>query len=571
MQIQQCSNLHDNLDKTKEKFAKISEVSQSLSAGDDLVHKTIELSIAVMKTTGPEGQHTIKQEIEQLRNDWEGLQYLCKDTEKSLEKCIGAWEEYLTKYNELKKWIEDQQNNVDSQKVENKKTPLDLKLCKATLEEVISKKPEMEQLNDSCESLMEQSACSWVRDQTVQLQGAYTNLLTSVQGLLSKIEKDLSDHTEFLEAKQKLENWLHNTHGVVQNCLGEGDEANLKEKMEKIIVISAQMPEGQNLLTALQDAFTKAIETVTGDKQEKMRDDLTDLRNSWEQLTISITSIQAQIKAALARWDDYNESKKRTEIWLAEKEGQLKQVPNTKGELSEIKTCLEYYKNMQNEIANKKVELNHLQSEAEVLGAWAKQASVSEGVKQLRARYEKLAILCNKRKEQLEVEMNDYNGYHQSLQDTEKWLLQISFHLMAHNSLYISNREQTEEQIAQHEILLEDIQKYQGTLDELKAKGHGQIERYSATPAVKEAIEKQLQNVQDSYNSLLHTAVQIKNRLLDSLAKFKEYEATIDSISQNLDVYEPMIDEEMEKPINNLAEAKDLLETARVSKATYRS
>ncbi|KAK9694281.1 Spectrin repeat [Popillia japonica] len=624
LQIQQCSNLHDNLEKTKEKYQKISETAQSLSAGDDLVHKTIEVSIAVMKTTGPEGQHIIKQEIEQLKNDWEGLQYLCKDTQKSLEKCIEAWEEYSNKYNELKKWIEDSQNRVDKEKVDDRKiTSDDLRICKELLEEITSKKPEMEQLNDSCESLMEQSACSWIRDQTVQLQGAYTNLLTSAQGLLSKIEKNLSDHTEFLEAKKNLENWLHNTHGVVQKCLGEGDEANLKDKMEKIVMVSAQMPEGQNLLSALQDAFAKAIDTVATDKQEQMRDDVTDLRNSWDQLTINITSIQAQIKAALARWDDYNESRKRIEIWLGEKEEALKQTPNTKGELSEIKTCLEFYKNMQIEIGNKQVELSHLQSEADVLSSWAKQAVVSEGIKHLQARYDKLVGLCNKKKEQLEVEMNEYNAYHQSLQDTEKWLLQISFHLMAHNSLYITNREQTEEQLAQHEILLEDIQKYQATLDELKAKGHGQIERYSKTPSVKDAIEKQLQNVQDSYNSLLHTAVQIKNRLLlkmrlrssckmckiviilcytllsrlridywilwlnlenmkrpsivsakiwtrtnqsstrNSLAKFREYEATIDSISQNLDTYEPIIDEEMDKPINNLKDAKDLLETAR--------
>jgi len=39
----------------------------------------------------------------------------------------------------------------------------------------------MEELNDRCEVLMELSACSWVRDSTVQLQATYTNLLTTVQ------------------------------------------------------------------------------------------------------------------------------------------------------------------------------------------------------------------------------------------------------------------------------------------------------------------------------------------------------------------------------------------------------
>nr|XP_022915902.1 nesprin-1 isoform X7 [Onthophagus taurus] len=562
-QIQQCSNLHDNLDKTKEKYQKISEIISSLSACDDLIHKTIKISISVMKTTGNEGQSIIKQEIEQLKNDWEGLQYVCKDTEKSLKKCIEAWELYLTSYNDLKQWIETYRKKIDDEKIDERKTPEDLERTKNILKDITMKKPEMEQLNDNCESLMEQSACSWIRDQTVQLQGMYTNLLTNAQGLVSKVEKSLSDLTEFIKAKEKIDEWLKNTHTTLQTCLGEGDESVLKEKMETVVVLLAQMPEGQNLLTSLQEAFTKAIDTVPPNKQEQIRDDLSEMRNSFEQLSMNVTSLQAQIKAGLSRWDDFNLLKKRLESWLSETENTLQQTPNTKGELSEIKTSLEFFKNLQNEIANKNVDLNNLQSEASVLSTWAKQSAANESVKLLNARYNKVVSLCDKRKQNLETEMNAYNIYHQSLQDTEKWLLQISFHLMAHNSLYISNREQTEEQISQHEVLLDDIQKYQSTLDDLKSKGHGQIERYSGIPTVKDVIEKQLNNVQESYNSLLQTAVQIKNRLLDSLAKFKEYEATIDSISNNLDKYEPILDEEMEKPINNLQEAKELLETAR--------
>jgi nesprin-1 len=65
--------------------------------------------------------------------------------------------------------------------------------------------------------------------------------------------------------------------------------------------------------------------------------------------------------------------------------------------------------------------------------------------------------------------------------------------------------------ILNFQTLLGDIQKYQATLDDVKAKGHGQIERYiGTTPSIEETIQKQLHNVQDSYNSLLHTALQIK-------------------------------------------------------------
>lgn len=326
------------------------------------------------------------------------------------------------------------------------------------------------------------------------------------------------------------------------------------------------MTEGQHLLSVLQDAFTKAINTTPADKQETLRNDMSSLRNSWDQLSMDLTSVQAQLKAALTRWEDYNDYKSRVQKWISETEESLKQSPDTKGELGEMKTLLERYKHMQEEVIKKQSELDHLLGEASELSKWAKRPAVLDEVKQLQQRYEKLSSGCKARKEQLENEMQEYTVYHQSLQDTEKWLLQISFQLMAHNSLYITNREQTQEQITQHEALLDDIQKYQSTLDDVKAKGHGQIKRYVATtPAIEATIQKQLSNVQDSYNSLLHTAIQIKNRLLESLAKFQEYEDTLESIMKNLDTYEPIICQELDIPVTNLREAHQQLESARVS------
>lgn len=566
LEIQNCSNLHDELDNIIDKEAKISQITQSLPECDDLVHKTIELSIQVMKTTGEEGKDIIRQDIEQLNVDWEGLQFICNETQKNLTKCKEAWKDFNSKYDNMKKWIDKYQQTIDDElKLENKK-PEDLEKCKKILNEINEHKPQMEELTDACESLLELSAVGWVRDKTVQLQTAYTNLLTNAQGLVSKVEKNLSDHTEFLKAKADLEKWLSKISEAVQNCVGDGDEKDIKNKLDTIRSVASNMSEGQQLLNLLQDAFGKAINTAPTDKQEMLRDDMTTLRNRWDQINMDITSVQAQLKASLARWDEYNDTKRRLENWLTDTEKTLSVKQNTKGELSEMKTLLERYKNLETEIANKQVDITRLNTEAVELSSWAKQPSVVDEVQQLQARYDKLKVACNSLKEEVEGELQELNLYHQKLQETEKWLLQISFQLMAHNSLYITNREQTEEQIAQHEVLLDQIQKYQSTLDDVKSKGYGQIKRYvDNAPGIKDTIEKQLNNVQESYNSLLQTAIQIKNRLLDSLAKFKEYEDTLESIMQNLDEHEITVMEEVERPIESLKDAHSQLETAKVN------
>ena len=87
----------------------------------------------------------------------------------------------------------------------------------------------------------------------------------------------------------------------------------------------------------------------------------------------------------------------------------------------------------------------------------------------------------------------------------------------------------------------------------------------ASNPDLPASIEKQHQNVQESYNSLLQTATQIKNRLMDSLEKFKDYEDTLQSIFENIDKWEPEIIEELSKTVETIDEVTDELENVRVS------
>merc|ERR1711923_256321 len=94
--------------------------------------------------------------------------------------------------------------------------------------------------------------------------------------------------------------------------------------------------------------------------------------------------------------------------------------------------------------------------------------------------------------------------------------------------------------------------------------GEAQGNKYrTSNPDLPASIEKQHQNVQESYNSLLQTATQIKNRLLDSLEKFKDYEDTLQSIFENIDKWEPEIVEELSKTVETIDEVTEELENVR--------
>lgn len=72
-----------------------------------------------------------------------------------------------------------------------------------------------------------------------------------VYRLVSKAEKSLTDHTEFIAAKEKVEEWLNRAHGTVQDCIGEGDLCWVKDKLQTVNLVSSRITEGITFLFIL--------------------------------------------------------------------------------------------------------------------------------------------------------------------------------------------------------------------------------------------------------------------------------------------------------------------------------
>lgn len=72
-------------------------------------------------------------------------------------------------------------NHVQNQLHANFLPPIKQKI----LEEILAMSDSIDQLNDACEILVELSACSKVRDQTIEVQTNYTKLLTAAQGIVN--------------------------------------------------------------------------------------------------------------------------------------------------------------------------------------------------------------------------------------------------------------------------------------------------------------------------------------------------------------------------------------------------
>lgn len=207
----------------------------------------------------------------------------------------------------------------------------------------------------------------------------------------------------------------------------------------------------------MQEVFTKALNNTLAAERNTLVNGMEELNNSWNSLNIDLNSVIAHLKSLQARWEENNEAKDNLEKWLSSLESKTTKKHDFRADIGEMKTLLERLNYSINEIDEKETDFNHIITETEELSKFCKNNNLNSDIKQLKTRKNILKEKTLKRIDSLESEISQHSNYLQALQESEKWLLQISFQLMAHNSLYITNRLQTQEQIRHHQVLLNEI------------------------------------------------------------------------------------------------------------------
>uniref|UniRef100_T1JGP1 Calponin-homology (CH) domain-containing protein n=1 Tax=Strigamia maritima TaxID=126957 RepID=T1JGP1_STRMM len=520
------------------KCKKHEDIMDKEDEGRRLVEKMSSLARVLMTEMGDEGRVKVQNDIEQIEDEWEHLKHTCRAVKQNLEHCLNCWTEFESTYNQQTEWIDQMKRRVDNEsasKVQN-----DLDKFKSFLDEAEGQKEEMSKLSEIGEMLAELSSSSSVRDQTVQLLSSYSNLMSYLQSWLNKVEKSVGDYNNYLRAKEEFNAWMQQcVDKLTSNSDVVGSEGILKTRLENLKDVSCRISESQQMLHTVSEAGARALNTIPVAEQEELRKEITGLHRGWDAFALQLSQSVSRLQAALARLGDFNEDRSKIEQWLKDIETRLSKPPCLLGNAIEMKTQIERYKHMLSEIEAKEKDVVNVQNEAQELQTKTGDENFVVAAKILHKRHQLVSEKCNDIISHLANDLQEFQDYHNGLQETEKWMLHTSFQLMANNSLYVNSLAQTQELISQHEVMLAEVRCYQSTIDDLRAKGNGLIDRYQdVANNVCTEIQQQLTNVQESYDALLKTANQILKRLQDSCQKFREYEDTLDMINNNLNSIE---------------------------------
>ncbi|XP_043237695.1 nesprin-1-like isoform X2 [Amphibalanus amphitrite] len=576
--LQQASDATGAWDELNARLEANRTLTDTLPKGKSLLDDVVSQGEALQEVCPAGGHQSLAREAEALQAEYDSLCKLAASSETALSRCVAAWSEFTALHDDLRSWLEKARDReppaqtTSAAPAVNGDDDQHLQTVKTLWSEVSERRRSVDRLADRCETLIELSGQPEVREQAVQLQADHAALLSRLQATLSQLERRCQSEREVTAARAELATWLERNRGTVADCRQlQLTAPQLTDNLHMLTLVSTRMTEGQHLLGALQTSYTAAAESRPAEAQQELTEDLTRLRAEYDQLAIELQQVSSEVKSRLQRWEETADTVTQLDTWLTELTTRLDAAPEPTADLAHLRATLERLTDVQKRLEARRPDLDSALEEATQLSAGTEPVASADGgpallarAEDVRARWEAAEGRCRELVAKLQTEVEEFNEYNSSLHEAQKWLLQISYQLMGQNAQYISNREQTAAQIERHKEVMSEFESFSDSLRDLERRGHSQVERYEeVSPAIRQEVDKQLDNIRSSYSSLHATAQQINTRLLESLKKFEQYEALLESIGENLSARQQQLEQEVAEPIPDLETAKQRLEATR--------
>ncbi|XP_043075052.1 nesprin-1 isoform X1 [Puntigrus tetrazona] len=329
--------------------------------------------------------------------------------------------------------------------------------------------------------------------------------------------------------------------------------------LQRIQEFRSDKEQGQTRLNAVLTYGEQLSSVVPADRVEAIRTKANTAKDDWKSLMDSLQRRDMALQVLQSQMQDFEASVEplqdwlnRTEISVQESSARLHDLPAKRLELSKLQTLLE-------EMRSRESELAELRGRAH--GLWEGQGagkSFVHRVCQLAACYLALSNLIKEKVSRVERVVGEHQLFSQGLQELQNWVSE-SQQVLKTCRCPTSNKSVLITRMGQLETLLAACQGREIQLKMLITRGES-VQRNTSAEGVP-VVRKQIQDLKDSWESLLSTSIQCKSQLEGALSHWTSYQ---EDVSQ-FECWMERVEESLGNSDKHYAEMRD--KTANLGRA----
>ncbi|KAK0046935.1 nesprin-1, partial [Biomphalaria pfeifferi] len=527
----------------QDRLHQLREFKPELSQCQEMLKRTSELGEKLCRTTSSRGQDLVQKDVDSLHEDWKNFSVAFSEVERNLEASIAHWLELDDDQQTFTNWLERMESKVKNlleTKANYARKKSQLQEGEDLYDSILTHKSELSKIRDRGDLIAQRSSDIKVSNSLMQMSTRYQVLCSAAKTAVGKLREIMNDHRNYDEALDSASTWLKQINQKVLACSdSSGDWHTIQDRIEDIKDVTANMDEGLQKVNYVCDQAEKILPHTSLEGKKLIEEQVTELTNQWEDLNQAIADCTAMLEGVQQRWHEYEQYYGTLVKWVADIETVLRTNPEPLAQLPDRKNQLDRYRMILADIENHRRLVNELADRVANLEALCDNTDVGDSLVDIQERYSKLLDKASELVEMLQCGYDEHQSFFEAHQDCERWLMNMSHKLMAHNSLSTSSYELTTRQIDRHKLILQEIDDYRLTLDSINRLGQQLILNNARIPNLASQVHARLSNLEESYLNLQSTAHQIRmaslvsyspNDQLDAvLKKWQSYKELLDS------------------------------------------
>ncbi|KAG7239212.1 hypothetical protein INR49_029965 [Caranx melampygus] len=473
--------------------------------------------------------------LSQALEQWEGAALRARD---GLEGALAAAAASEEEYNRLTARLEDELKELDGRlrrwgqeliKAEGwsngEEAVEGWQLAKDILEGLQSAEPMAEKLKGQLNDLVRYS-----RDLGSQ-SDRVTAVIKQHNSLSLRASRECQNKERLLEqrfrtALRDFQQWLVNAKISTAKCFDVPQSVTeASTALQRIQEFLSDREHGQARLSTVGASGELLMAVVSRDRVEGIKAKVVNARDDWKSLMNNLQMREDALKNLQSQMTEFEASAEPLQDWLnstevrvQESSARLHDLPAKKQELSKLQCVLE-------EIASREAELGRLRERAHRL--WEGQAAGKgfvHRVSQLSAQYLALSNLTKDKASRIERIVGEHRLFSQGLKELQDWVCEAQRVLNTCIST-TTDKGLLEERMLQLEALLAARQEREIQLKMLLTRGEA-VQRNTSAEGVP-VIRKQIQDLKDSWDSLLSASIQCKSQLEGALSQWTSYQEDV--------------------------------------------
>lgn len=528
----ECDDTTGEKNDINRKLNSLTLLKKNREYGDKLLKDLVDQYDLVKVSTAPKGVDILDKELNDIRASFNNHFAEIDTTEAKQKATLQNWSEFDRELDDLTKWCRSTEAIFRDQPLQSsiEEKLKQLAIFKQNREHIIKKQKPIDQFMDHTHSLLNNSGADRIKTLISQLTNRYQLLQVLSKEVVNRWQTLCDDHQQYADKLIEVNAWM----GTVQTQLataqkedpGAGTFSNLLQ------ILRNEREQAEPLLSSLTTLGEKALPETSTHGREKIRQELRQVRERWDDMDEAITALQKRQEAQTMQWSSYTDILQQTQSWLETMEQTLSQEnPNTWTSPQEIRSKLFKYKATAQEIASHKRIIESVNEKAQTLVQSSSPTTnvdeVKRTIEDINKRYEQLGLDCAQLIGQLDEAIDVYQQFidlQKSQQDHQKNL----WDRLAGYSDYSGSKPALQVRLAKVTEIQDALP--EGTLRLKNLANHVEQKTTVIPVRCKEAMSRDLTNLNVDFERFGVSLSEVQSALVSRLQQWTDYEQNLDRL-----------------------------------------